>query len=164
MGIGFLKELGKAAPAHIPGKDLLLVWGRQPALAFQSVQQPDGVYVVGKALHGGADAQAVCLDLEVAAVIGGNFGMENMRTILRSTGSNDITLDLLDKGRIVQRLRVYHLAVYNPVFSQVFTNLLGVNVIKEIFRRWLKFGRRKAAVQEGNLLPNAGQRRLYGYA
>ena len=60
--------------------------------------------------------------------------MENVGPILRRTGSHNITFDLLDEGRIVQGFRVCYFAVHNSVFSQVFPNLLGVNVFKGIFR------------------------------
>ena len=61
-----VKGIRKAAPAHIPGKDLLLLRGGFPAVSLQFVQEVDGVHVGPELRLGAALAQMVVRDTEVA--------------------------------------------------------------------------------------------------
>ena len=142
MGIGFLKELGQAAPAYILRENVLFIRRGQTVFRFQLVQQLYGVNIVIETLNGNANTQIIRGDMIVPAVIRGNSGMESMGTILRM-GENGqrgrrlrrarIGHDLTNERRIFQSLRVNKFSVHDPALCQFFPNLLGIDVIEGVF-------------------------------
>lgn len=78
MGVGFLEELGQAAPAYILGENVLFIRRGQTVFGFQLVQQLYGVNVVIETLNGNTNTQIIRGDMIVPAVICGDFGLESM--------------------------------------------------------------------------------------
>ena len=78
MGVGFLEELGQAAPAYILGENVLFIRRGQTVFGFQLVQQLYGVNVAIETLNGNTNTQIIRGDMIVPAVICGDFGLESM--------------------------------------------------------------------------------------
>ena len=68
-----VKGIRQTAPAHIAGKDLLLLWRGVPAVELQLMQEVDGVHVGPELRFGSALAQMVVRNAEIAG--GGLLGL-----------------------------------------------------------------------------------------
>ena len=110
MGVGFLKELGQAAPADVLGENVLFIWCSQTVFGFQLVQQFYGMNIVVEAFNRDTRTQIICADVIVSAVTCGNFGMERMGPILRTLGGRQsgkrlccthICHNLTNKGGVI---------------------------------------------------------------
>ena len=66
----FIEAIGKAAPAHIAGKDLLLLRCRQPVFAFHCLQGADRRHIGRILLRLAAHAQRPVCDAEVMPLLG----------------------------------------------------------------------------------------------
>ena len=139
MGVGFLEELGQAAPAYILGENVLFIRRGQTVFGFQLVQQLYGVNVVIETLNGNTNTQIIRGDMIVPAVICGNFGMETILSMGESGRRRRqfrrayIGHDLTNEGRIFQSLRVNKFSVHDPALCQFLPNLLGIDVIEGVF-------------------------------
>ena len=75
----FIEAIGKAAPAHIAGKDLLLLRCRQPVFAFHCLQGADRRHIGRILLRLAAHAQLPIHDVKVVPLPGRYFRIERCK-------------------------------------------------------------------------------------
>ena len=75
----FIEAIGKAAPAHIAGKDLLLLRCRQPVFAFHCLQGADRRHIGRILLRLAAHAQLPIHDVKVVSLPGRYFRIERCK-------------------------------------------------------------------------------------
>ena len=75
----FIEAIGKAAPAHIAGKDLLLLRCRQPVFAFHCLQGADRRHIGRILLRLAAHAQLPIRDVKVVSLPGRYFRIERCK-------------------------------------------------------------------------------------
>ena len=75
----FIEAIGKAAPAHIAGKDLLLLRCRQPVFAFHCLQGADRRHIGRILLRLAAHAQFPIRDVKVVSLPGRYFRIERCK-------------------------------------------------------------------------------------
>jgi len=75
----FIEAIGKAAPAHITGKDLLLLRRRQPVFAFRCLQSADRRHIGRILFRLAAHAQLPIRDVKVVPLPGRYFRIERRK-------------------------------------------------------------------------------------
>ena len=146
----FVKAVSQTTPAHIPGKDFLFCGRCQPALILNAFQQTDSGSIGGILLAGGAIAQFQVSDAEIDALFLWNLRVQRLKGDalplgfwLGRNGSGRLLCGfgichyLLDKGVVLQCLRVNQLAVDDTPLCQILPDLFRVNIIKGIFQSCL---------------------------
>ena len=118
-GFALVKGVCQAAPAYIPGKDILFFWGSLPPFRFQFFQKVDGIQIGTELGFGASDAQIVISDPEV-------FSRRDRLLRNRFCVGHNLT----NEGIAVQGFRIDHFPIHNAPLLQGIPDGNRVNIVK----------------------------------